>query len=419
MGCKLSSIEPIQILPKEHNDAKSVAPILKRHVKGSIFPLPSELNHIKDNTGLLYREPNSLLLQCNIIAAVKSGQIELVKKSLLRGEDINMKGMWSNTALILALQLGYEDISLYLLNQPQIDVNHLNDKKACALVLACMIKSVPIVTKLLELGVNYISTPTALIPFTGKDLLGFYSPLSVTCMTGSIEILQILLSLGSCPNMVFNFLVSIPQVGELTKTITGLSPLSVTCAYGNFKCVELLLKVGASVATCDSEGNTCLHRATFLDPIIALEAVCLFQRFSFLTLDLIQTRNKTGYTVMGLATLYGLETVCAILLEDDNLCSTIVNEFQGIYEDICTCLHIAVGNEMIKIVQLFVNKQANCSLTDGKGRLPEEITSNPIIIAILQSARKDILTKASDTKEKLGIQQTLQKDTDLELLSLE
>ena len=74
----------------------------------------------------------------NIIFHIKEGNLEHVKQCIDQGVSVNHLGMWGNTPLIVACQYQKTEIAEYLLTMKEVDIHHINEKQASALVYACL-----------------------------------------------------------------------------------------------------------------------------------------------------------------------------------------------------------------------------------------------------------------------------------------
>ena len=66
----------------------------------------------------------------------RDGNVEGVKKALQRGFDVNSKGEFGLTGLMVALYRKHTSIAILLLEQEDIDVNIVNERKQSALHFA-------------------------------------------------------------------------------------------------------------------------------------------------------------------------------------------------------------------------------------------------------------------------------------------
>ena len=144
MGCKQSRnrIKPdIEILSEGVNLSSSppVVEVISKPVATTDTKVQHSVDvkgYEKDSSGLMFRDIK--YDSKNLLAACKRGNIDTVREALSQGADVNIVGMRSCTPLILSLQYGYDDIAKLLLAQNNIDINHVNEKGATALLYACI-----------------------------------------------------------------------------------------------------------------------------------------------------------------------------------------------------------------------------------------------------------------------------------------
>jgi ankyrin repeat protein len=261
--------------------------------------------HQRDESGLFYMDADTTQHSTNLMAAVKRGDINTVKCILPPTADspliteqlqqvINTRGMWSSTPLITACQYGFTDIALLLLSVGKdcIEVNHVNERGATALLFACLENELEVVKTLL--APNTLTSATTQStntesetktdnaskqvmirtePATGvynsvldRNIVG--TPLSVACVNGHGHVIDLLIATmkasdSNAVNTPFPFATlfqTTNNAGANGTECVNMTPLSVCCAYGRIKSAQMLLQTHhADILATDSRGNTCLH----------------------------------------------------------------------------------------------------------------------------------------------------------------
>ena len=70
------------------------------------------------------------------------------------GCDVNKRGMWESTPLIVACQYRHSDVALALCDTPGVDIAAVNEKGATALLYAAMEGLQDVVERLLAMGLD-------------------------------------------------------------------------------------------------------------------------------------------------------------------------------------------------------------------------------------------------------------------------
>ena len=224
-----------------------------------------------DETGLVYLEKQSN--DQNLVALCKKGKLEMIQ-NLLTGDpphtppsqrvvDINMKGMWGNTPLIVACQYHHPEVALYLLQYSSIDVCHMNDHGVTALLYACLEGLDLVVKKLLAMGASPNTKP-AVVYNSQTDRSDQMTPLIAAIVNGHLEILKSLVSVRCDLDIKISQKsdqVAIIDGKKLKLEIHGMTPLMVASKYQQKEIFRYLLTEGEAFNFLlqDSEGFSVLH----------------------------------------------------------------------------------------------------------------------------------------------------------------
>lgn len=222
MGCNSSAVAP-NTLP--NNSAFK---------KNAVAPEPP------NDSGLVYFEENKSAE--NLFIACKKGKINNVK-DIIQYCDVNAKGMWMNTPLIVACQYNHGDIAMVLLETPHIDFQYQNDKGASAILYACLEGMVDVVARLIDLGVK-VDTPAALIYNTSTDKNDYYTPLSIAVVNGHTSIVNLLISADT--GLIYEkYSLSASTIfpnSSGTKTIRDVTCFMLACRYGWRDVLQILIR---------------------------------------------------------------------------------------------------------------------------------------------------------------------------------
>ena len=165
-----------------------------------------------------------------LISAAARGDLEVVNLLLQRGADVNVKDKQESTALFHALEGGYDEVELVLLNQPKLDPNARGLNGVTALISYAYRDQKDAVRRLLDLGADV----------NAQDNDGDVA-LHGAAETGNVEIIDMLLAKGADPNL---------------KNKEGGTPLMWAAVFGNEEAARRLLKSGADPSLKDNDGMT-------------------------------------------------------------------------------------------------------------------------------------------------------------------
>jgi len=114
-------------------------------------------------------------------------QMEVITYLLTRGVDCNAATTYlGNTPLMIALDMGYEDLALFLIGYGKIDIKHQNNFGVTALHLASRLRD-PLIA-------NYLIRKGALIE--AQDVQGL-TPLFHACIKDNMDVVKCLVQFGA------------------------------------------------------------------------------------------------------------------------------------------------------------------------------------------------------------------------------
>jgi len=207
------------------------------------------------------------------------------RKFLIVDEKTQKKGderRWGVTALMAAVEKGYEDIINFLLEEGA-DIEAKNNKGQTALMRAVLVENQSIVDLLLSKGANV----------NVKDNLGI-TPLMYAVETENKDIVDLLLSKGANVN---------------AQTDSGRTVLmDAATIVGNRDIVDLLLSKGANVNAQTDSGLTALMQAVFAENSGIVDL--LLSKGAN-----VNTQNNSGETVLMFASTFLLLEIVRRLLK--------------------------------------------------------------------------------------------------------
>ena len=165
-----------------------------------------------------------------LINAAARGDLQVVGFLVDRGADINVKDKLGYTALLHAIEAGYDDVQKVLLNHPQLDPTARGLNGVTALSSYVWRDQKYAVEKLLERGADV----------NAQDNDGD-APLHGAAQNGNVEIIDRLIEKGANPNL---------------KNKQGGTPLMWAGVFGHKEAARRLIERGADVSLKDNDGMT-------------------------------------------------------------------------------------------------------------------------------------------------------------------
>ncbi len=219
---------------------------------------------------LLQTAPPTLILNEALQLAVEKGHASSVSLLLSHGASVNVSDLSGNTLLMMAVELGHNDITKLLLNDPSCNVNVSGSYNLTALHRATWHNDLDVVQTLLQVGAlidlqDKAGDTALLIAIRGttnteitKSIIsaGFdvnikngadETPLIVAAEKGEAEIVQILTEAGANLNLY--------QAGS------GTTALMCAASENHIKVADLLLTAGANPLIVNHDGFLALHIA--------------------------------------------------------------------------------------------------------------------------------------------------------------
>ena len=210
--------------------------------------------------------------------AAEEGNIENIKTLLKK--DGNVNEMFNGfTPFHVACKFGKEEVVRFLLQEPNIDIDILDEnesrakkikeRKGTALHLACENDHKSVVTILLSHSKTNVNS---------RDNFGA-TPLHWSCREGHAEIVSLLLEQGG--------------IDVNTTCSEDSTPLHYACFHNNEECARLLLAhPEIDLRKVDEEGNTVLHDACIQGNKGCVKVLSEHPQF----LDIINIENREQKT---------------------------------------------------------------------------------------------------------------------------
>eukprot|EP00743_Colponemidia_sp_Colp-15_P002581 GILK01002796.1.p1 GENE.GILK01002796.1~~GILK01002796.1.p1 ORF type:complete len:384 (+),score=45.40 GILK01002796.1:64-1215(+) len=217
---------------------------ISRNLKGDFVaaaqaepaPLPAQLNPspIKPRS----KAPS-------LLAASKQGNMEVVQQ-LLEDPTVNIdqRGMWDNTPLLIAISYLHKDIAILLINKGAT-VDIINENGVSPLLQASLEGMTEVVELILK-KCTKTDYPSAQVYNRLTDHNSFLTPLAAAAQNGFAEIVSLLLSYGAPVDTV---------------NLSGVTALMCACEKGHLNIVTKILETGADVNARDGANISVLHYA--------------------------------------------------------------------------------------------------------------------------------------------------------------
>jgi ankyrin repeat protein len=165
-----------------------------------------------------------------LINAAARGDLQVVGFLVDRGADVNVKDNLGYTALIHAIEAGYDDVQKVLLNHPKLDPNARGLNGVTALGKYAWRGDKHAVRRLLDLGADV----------NAQDNDGD-APLHGAAQNGDVEIIDMLIEKSANPNL---------------KNKQGGTPLMWAAVFGHEEASRRLIERGADASLKDNDGLT-------------------------------------------------------------------------------------------------------------------------------------------------------------------
>lgn len=265
-------------------------------------------------------------LNNNLLVAINYGNVEMVKKALYEGADINARNSERDTALVTAAFRGHTEVVNLLLEQGA-DIETKVQKGATALTVATLKGYFDIVRLLVEHGAD-ITTRVE----DGRDLL------MAAAYSGNSDITQFLIEKGADMDLTDN---------------NGLTALMMASQNGHTHVVKTLLAHNSEVNVQNSEGETALiwTARRGYDEIAQL----LVEHGADVNL-----KTQKGETALMSSVLNGHANIAKLLIDYQADVNAQVNEGQ-------TALMGAAFNGDLDIVRLLLDHNAEIEVKDNIG----------------------------------------------------
>lgn len=220
--------------------------------------------------------------------AARTGNIEIIRKLLdTVSVDVNVQDLEGNTALLIAIENGYENIVQILLATKDIDVNIQNSAGTFALLQAAFYARENIVKLLLA------------VPDININEQHKFSKITALMQASSFGYKDIV-----------NLLLQTSGINVNLQSQNGCTALMYASSFGNTNIIKLLLLVpGIDINVKNKLGNTALMFGCDDDENENMIRLLL----SVLAIN-INGQNKEGYTALMISALSGCENIVKLLL---------------------------------------------------------------------------------------------------------
>ena len=200
---------------------------------------------------------------------VSAYQPQFVKMLVRAGAGVRATDNRGDTCLLLAADFGNTETVRYLVNLPEVDVNH-RDSDGCTAVLLAAWKNHPdVVEVLIDAGAD----------MEVQDEHG-HSPLHLACCSRALAVVKMLVRAGAGVRVTNNgggsclelaatnadtetvrTLLCMPEVDVNQSNDRGYTPLHFAVSMQHSDVVQLLIDAGADIEAKDVQGTTPLHCA--------------------------------------------------------------------------------------------------------------------------------------------------------------
>eukprot|EP01032_Pedospumella_encystans_P012397 gene12397-14347_t len=293
----------------------------------------------------------------NLISAAREGQYELIV-SLVENNGVPVdfqETMGSATALMVAAQMGFVEIVMYLLLKGA-DPNIQDRENRTALIGAAMNHQIACIKPLMEHGAN-----PNLYSKNG------WTALYIAANRGFTSIVKELVSAyGVRQNADGTTPVHRLGIDMNIQNTVGGNVLMVACMQGHLEIVKVLIACGADVNAKNNNNWTALMKAA--DKGHTQVVAHLIQKGADVT-----NADKSGFTALHLAAKANMTETVKLLL-DSASASAIINE-----QDLTlrTALFYAAQNGHLEAVKTLMKYGADPSIPDKAQRTAHTVAKDP------------------------------------------
>ncbi|KAJ7385774.1 hypothetical protein OS493_013808 [Desmophyllum pertusum] len=324
--------------------------------------------------------------------AAQFGHKQIIERLLnVKNLDIDATDQQGMTALHLAISRGYEDICTDLIDNGA-SINMTTKEGLSCLHLAADAGNTEIVSLVIQTALRTVLKCLVTAMQSTKNVPEFNrfinqrdadqnSALHLGVQTGQVSMCKVLLQHGADINIQNKHLQTPLHVASIgknkdilellikqgaqtnTKDFKQSTPLHSAASFGNLECVKVLLKNFASIDSKEVDAMT-----PFLCAVAAGHTNCaklLLESGADIT-----ARDKYQRCCIHLAVENDKEDVLKMLLERYGSGLTNVPDIRE-----RTALHYAALSTNTRLLDILLEKKANCLLRDGAGKTPLHIAA--------------------------------------------
>mmetsp|Transcript_32213 Transcript_32213/g.68101 ORF Transcript_32213/g.68101 Transcript_32213/m.68101 type:complete len:376 (+) Transcript_32213:40-1167(+) len=298
--------------------------------------------------------PQSPKQKKNLIRAIKDVDVTAVKELIADGCELDARGMWENTPLIVACSHGQGEIASALLSA-KADATLVNELGATALHYACIEGlNDDVVTRLCEAGAQVNAKPAKLY---NRHLDNYVTctPLVASAMGGFTHVCSILMQHKAEVD-------SAASEGSQTA-------LWMACRYERGPAVKLLLKEKADPRVKSTDGVSCLG------------ALSLGESFDGdILMDLLNCNPPQGGGAIDVNDTVGAPVVHAARKDNQRVMEILVTQGADVTRTAgprkSTALHVACEKKNGRMIQLLLQHKADPEAKDMTKQTPRDILAS-------------------------------------------
>ncbi|XP_046546810.1 ankyrin repeat domain-containing protein 50-like [Haliotis rubra] len=297
----------------------------------------------------------------NILHIASLGDdVEMVKYVLsLSNADINSRGRYGRTAVMLAAESGHRDVFYFLVCKGS-DLGCVDDNGDSILHVACIGGHVTMVECIISLDIVDINS--------GGQYGG--TPLMAAAEGGHRDVLDLLISKGGDVSLVDDYnnnilhVVCIGGNADIVKYVLskhvvdinsrgeyGRTPVMIAARWGHKGVFDLLVSRGGDVALVSDHGDNILHVACYGGHVDMVKHILYKYHVN------LDTRNQYGRTAVMVAARMGYVSVVDLLIRRGADVSLVNDEGDNLLHVACSGGHLA----MVEYVVLRDLVDINCT----------------------------------------------------------
>ncbi|XP_071085923.1 serine/threonine-protein phosphatase 6 regulatory ankyrin repeat subunit B-like [Haliotis cracherodii] len=293
--------------------------------------------------------------------ACSGGSMDMVAYILSLGQfDINSRGRWGRTLVMVAAEKGNRPVLDFLVNEGG-DLSLMDDENDNILHVACIGGNVEMVKHLLQMNISNINskgkygrTPVMLAAEFGHKELFYF----LVCKGSDLLLVDdnrdtiLHIACGGNVKMV-KCLLSLDVIDINSRGSHGNTPVMTAASRGNRGVFELLVKKQADLSLLNEDNNSILHVACITGNVSIVNFLILKHAVD------INSRGKYGRTPVMFAAEFGNNEVFDLLVQHGADVSLRDDDGNNILHVSCSGVNVKIINVVLMKCMFHINSRGH------------------------------------------------------------